>query len=99
MNLNPKTVRRVMVLIAGAVVIVGVLIGVYVVRQRQIEAKYAAYREAGMAAFAQEDYAAALKQLKQYIGKNRTDRDALFAYATSRSRVEEPDGKHLAEGI
>ena len=55
MNVNPKTVRRVMVLIAGAVLIVGILAGVYAVRQRQIAAKYAGYREAGLAAFAQED--------------------------------------------
>jgi tetratricopeptide (TPR) repeat protein len=99
MNVNPKTVRRVMVLIAGAVLIVGVLAGVYVVRQRQIAAKYSAYREAGVAAFAAEDYAAALHHLKPYIGKHRDDRDALFAYAASRSRVEEPDAKHLPEGI
>jgi tetratricopeptide (TPR) repeat protein len=99
MNLHPKTVHRVMVLIVGAGLIVATLVGVYVVRQRQIAAKYVVYRQAGMAAFAQEDYAAALKQLKQYIGKHRTDRDALYAYATSRSRVEEPDGRHLTEGI
>ncbi len=99
MNVNPKTVRRVMVLIAGAVLIVGVLAGVYVVRQRQIAAKYQGYREAGLASFAAEDYAATLKHLKPYIGKHRGDRDALFAYATSRSRVEEPDAKHLSEGI
>ena len=68
MNLNPKTVRRVMVLIVGAGLIVATLAGVYVVRQRQIAAKYVAYRQAGMAAFAQEDYAAALKQLKEKLG-------------------------------
>ncbi|HEV2296476.1 MAG TPA: tetratricopeptide repeat protein [Tepidisphaeraceae bacterium] len=99
MNVNPKTVRRVMVLIAGAVLIVAVCAGVYLVRQRQIAAKYAGYRDAGLAAFAAGDYAAALQHLKPYIGKYRSDGDALFAYATSRSRVEEPDARHLTEGI
>lgn len=99
MNVNPKTVRRVMVLLAGAVLIVAVCAGVYLVRQRQIAAKYAGYRDAGFAAFAAEDYAAALSYLKPYISKHRTDRDALFAYATARSRVEEPDAGHLSDGI
>ena len=99
MNVNPKTVRRVMVLIAGAALIVGALAGVYIVRQRQIAAKYLGYREAGIAAFAAEDFAAALQHLKPYIGKHRDDRDALFAYAAARSRVEEADARHLPDGI
>lgn len=99
MNVNPKSLRRVMVLIIGAGLIVAILAGVYYVRQRQIAARYVGYRAAGMAAFAAEDYAATLKHLKRYIGKHEDDRDALFAYATSRSRIEEPDGEHLAEGI
>ena len=99
MNVHPKTVRRLSVLLVGFALIVAVLYGLFLMNEHRRAARLAAAREAGMAAFAAGDYPTTLDQLKQYVGRNKTDADALFAYGTARSRIEEPNGKHILEGI
>lgn len=99
MNVHPKTVRRVMILIVGAGLLTAALAAVVIVRQRQIAARYMASRAEGIAAVERGDYAAALDSLKGYVTKYKKDVGALVAYATARSRLEDPTGKHLAEGM
>src|SRR5207249_3852476 len=61
--------------------------------------KLADARAGGMAAFQAGDYRAALNALKTYVSREHNDVDALYAYALSRAKVEEPNGKNITEGI
>lgn len=99
MNIRPKTVRRLLVLLAVAAVVVVAFLGIRAYKDAQRAARLQADREAGIAAFQSGDFPAALDRLKNYIRRDTSDFDALLAYATSRSKVELPNGRHLPEAI
>ncbi len=101
MNMRPKTVRRLMVLIGGFVLLVGLGVGFVFFRWHQLDRRMQLTRSQGMAAFEQGDYPVALETLSKYLGvpKNQTDADALFAYAKSRSRVETSDHREIPESV
>jgi tetratricopeptide (TPR) repeat protein len=101
MSLRPKTVRRLFILLAAVLVVVGTAAAFYWRNEHAREVKLMAARDAGMAAFKSADYRTALDQLKIYVARDqgKKDVDALYAYGVSRSRIEEPSGKHILEGI
>src|SRR5688500_2975506 len=99
MNVHPKTVRRVIILIVGAGLLAAAVMAVVIVRQRQITSRYMASRADGIAAVERGDYAAALESLRPYVTKYTPDAGALLAYATAPSPLEELTGMHLSDGV
>jgi tetratricopeptide (TPR) repeat protein len=99
MKLRPKTVRRGLALaVAGT----GVVAGGWLLHWRSENAKHQQLlreRDAGLALVESGDYEPALQPLGRYLARNDRDRDALFAYATARSRVEVPGDRHVGEAI
>jgi len=101
MSLRAQTVRRLAVLFAAVLVMVGTGAALYWRNEHQKNVRMAEARTAGMAAYQAGDYRAALDSLKYYVAreKGKEDPEALYAYGVSRSRLEEPNGKHISEGI
>src|SRR5689334_8309253 len=99
MNIRPKTVRRLLIILlaCGALVATGAAIVNHNNRVKD-QAIVAAGAE-GMKAFKEGDYATALNQLAIYVAKHKDDADALYAYAISRARVEQISGRHISEAI
>ncbi|MEO6436077.1 MAG: tetratricopeptide repeat protein, partial [Tepidisphaeraceae bacterium] len=99
MILRPQTVRRLMILLAAVLVLVGIGAALYARNEHRKAARLAEARQQGLAAYHAGDYQAALDSLKFYVARKKSDPEALFAYGVSRSRIEEPNGKHVFEGI
>ncbi|MEA2733883.1 MAG: hypothetical protein QOE14_334, partial [Humisphaera sp.] len=101
MSLRAQTVRRLAILLAAVMVMVGTGAALYWRNEHRNATRLAESRDAGMTAFAAGDYRAALDSLKYYVAreKGKQDPEALYAYGVSRSRLEEPNGKHISEGI
>jgi predicted Zn-dependent protease len=101
MNMRPKTVKRLLVLIGGFLLLVVLSVGFVFFRWHQLDQQMQAKRAQGMASYERGDYPAVLKELGAYLGipKNQTDAEALFAYAKSRSRVEESDHHEIRESV
>lgn len=98
MTMRPKTVRRLILLLAIVLLIGGAVIAFLAVSQNKLKTELAQARVDGMAAFEKGDYEVALRKLSRYLGKSKTDdADALFAYGTSRFNVIEPDRKEVPE--
>jgi len=99
MKLTPTTRRRLTILflllfLAGSALLAG-----YAYAQHRKTQRILAWRNEGMAAYEKGDYAAALDPLGRYISRKQNDAETLFAFGKSRSRVELPNGRHLAEAI
>jgi tetratricopeptide (TPR) repeat protein len=99
MILRPQTVRRLMVLLAAVLLMVGAGAALYLRNEHRKQRRLSDAREAGLAAFKANDYKAALESLKYYVARDKNDPETLYAYGVSRSRLEEPNGKHIVEGI
>lgn len=99
MNIRPKTMRRLAIILAACAIIAVVFTALYISSQKRAEQRLLAERKAGMAAFAEGDYQTALARLSKYVSKRKDDPDALFAYGKSRARVEETNGKHIVEAM
>jgi tetratricopeptide (TPR) repeat protein len=99
MMLRRQTVRRLMVLLAAVLVLVGIGAALYFRNEHRKEDRLATARAEGLAAYNAGDYRAALESLKIYVSKRRADVEAMHAYGVARSRVEEPNGKHIMEAI
>lgn len=100
MNIRPKTVRRLLYLLAVCVLVAVAALVFRQYKDSQRRARLNDAREAGIAAFKQGNYPAALEFLKQYIRNDTvSDFDAVLAFATSRAKVETPDGRHINEAI
>src|SRR4051794_19551426 len=99
MNIRPKTVRRLLIIMlaCGALVAAGIAI---VNHNNRVKAQaiIAAGAE-GMKAFKEGDYATALTRLSTYVAKHKDDPETLYAYAISRARVESISGRHITEAI
>src|SRR5688500_9951219 len=97
--MRPKTKVRLVILIVVLVLVGGGIAIVYQIRQGQLNSELQAKRDAGMKAFKDGDYLTALTTLSTYVSKRQQDAEAIFAYGKSRALVEEPDGRHINEGI
>ncbi len=101
MTLKPKTVRRLLLLGAVAVLLVGGGLGFLVVRRVQSQRLDARLLAEGTGAFEREDYPGAMSSLGRLLKRqgDRLDPDALLLYARARARLVEPDGTHVREGL
>jgi tetratricopeptide (TPR) repeat protein len=101
MSVRAQTVRRLSILLAAVLVVVGIGAALYWRNEHQKNVRLAEARQAGMTAYEAGDYRAALDSLKLYVAKpkGKEDAEALYAYGVSRARLEESNGKHISEGI
>src|SRR5262245_37251369 len=97
MNVRPKTVRRLAILAAACVLIVGALVTIWVVHQRNKDRQLRADRDFGLSAFKAGDWQLALARLGPYKDAHPEDYDAMYAYAFSRSRVPAANGRHYLQ--
>src|SRR5437763_15905042 len=97
MNIRPKTVRRLTILLAACVLIAAAGASVLYYSHRSKARQEQAARTEGLDAFQSENYPLALEKLRGYVGKHPTDFDAMYALAVSRSRVETANGRHLLD--
>ncbi len=99
MAVRTKTRRRLNYIVICAVLFCIVCGAGYVLRKRYVNARVLRDRDAGYAALAREDYFVALNKIGPYVERHPTEVDALSKYALARSKVEEPNGKHLADAM
>jgi tetratricopeptide (TPR) repeat protein len=99
MAVRTKTRRRLLILLVGTV-LVGLLgAGGYVLRKRQVAARVLRDRNEGYELLEKGDNFQALHKIGPYLQGHPKDVEALLKYAQARSRVEEPNGRHLLESI
>ena len=92
--MNPKTKRRLSILLAGAVLASGTLGGFVVYRKQRTARFYANLRQEGLAAYKAGDYRGALDPLASYIRRTPNDSEALYACARSPLvHIEEPKSR------
>ena len=97
--MRPTTKRRLLILSVVSIVVIGGAGGFAVFRINQLAAQTEQARVDGMAAYKAGQYDQALQPLAMYVGKNKTDAEALYALAVSRSMVTMPSGQHMREAI
>lgn len=93
------TRHRLLILATASVVTIGGISTAFYLRARQSEQQLLDARALGLESYRHGNYAEALGQLSKYIARNQGDQEALRAYARSRALTEEPDGRHITEGI
>lgn len=99
MNMRPKTKRRLVILILGLLLLAGAGVGFSLWSKSRLNARLAEAREAGMKAAEAGDYPLALQKLSMYVGKNKTDAEALYTYGEARANVIHPNYRHITEAI
>ena len=99
MSMRPKTKRRLIILISALIVISGTVAGLVLLQQHRNEQALMERRRVGMEAFHRGDYSEALYPLSGYLVKRPRDLEARFAFAKSRSEVEDPKVDYLGEAI
>lgn len=97
--MKARTQRRLAILALLAIAAAVGVAALFFVRQHQKDAIAASAYETGRAAFEAGDYAGALRDLSTYVSRNRGDIDAIVMLAACRSRVPDPNGRHLAAAI
>src|SRR5688572_11490836 len=105
MSLRSKTKRRLFIVAAALLVVVGAGVAVYLRYLQKHNATVAGYRARAMSLYAAGEYDAALNQFNRYLTLSKTaekpagkaDTEALFAYGKSRAAIETPANRHLWE--
>ncbi|HEX3356841.1 MAG TPA: tetratricopeptide repeat protein [Tepidisphaeraceae bacterium] len=97
MNIRPKTVRRLVILLAACGVIAAAVASILSYTRHSQENLIQATRTDGMNAYNSGDYATAFEKLHFFISKHHDDYDAKFAEAVSRNHVETANGQYLKE--
>jgi tetratricopeptide (TPR) repeat protein len=95
MKIRPKTIRRLLILAAGAVILSSVVGVAFTARRWSRESQIAAARTAGISAFESHEYPKALESLGKYILSRPNDVEALFALGCARMEMETPNRDYL----
>jgi len=100
MNMRPKTKRRLLVLILGVLVLGGSATAIVVIKDRSFSRSLQQARKEAWPPTTKATMPppSSFWQIPQ-PARNKTDAEALFAYAKSRSRVELPDQSQIWESI
>lgn len=94
-----RTRKRLLVAIIVLLLVPALTAGAWFVRQSQLSRRLADARSDGMAAFEAGDYEEALSRLSYYVGRVKDDGEAILAYAESRERVPQINGRHLPHAV
>ncbi len=97
MSLKPKTSRRLLILLAVALVGAMGVGGLFVLRRVRHSQNTAQQRADGLRLVAEKNYFQALSPLKKVLEQAPDDQEALHAYAVARENVEERDGSHIVQ--
>jgi tetratricopeptide (TPR) repeat protein len=97
MRLSKRARKRLLVALALLVLIIGGVIGLRVFRDAQAVRLTESKREAGMAAYRDGQYDAALHDLSYAVSRRRDDIELLLAFADTRSKLPTANDAHLAE--
>lgn len=98
MAMSRAAKRRVM-LGVGILVIVALGAGLYSFRQAQIRSNMETWLEEGLAAYERDDHAAAIDPLNRFVSRDRSNAEALLAFADSRRRIPLPNNQHLDHAL
>jgi predicted Zn-dependent protease len=99
MNIRPKTIRRVSILIVVLLVVSGAVAGLYQFGKVRAARKIAQFKVDGVAAFNAGDYPTAIEELNKYVSKVKTDPEALKDFAIARSNVPTLDASHISQAV
>lgn len=99
MSVKPKTVRRLLVAGAVAVVVVGLGAGFIILGSRHTGRALQEYRRLGLEAAARHEYPEVLTHLSKYLRRYENDPEVLLAYARARAAIPEPDGSQREQAI
>jgi predicted Zn-dependent protease len=99
MNIRPKTIRRVSVLVVVLLIVSLLVAGLYEFGKARAAAKIAQMKVDGIAAFNAGDYPLAIEKLSQYVTKNKSDPEALKDFAIARSNVPTLDSSHISQAV
>jgi len=94
-----KTKKRLFLLAALAVIGSLGLGGAHLFRQHQKAVLLEESLAEGMAAYENEDYGEAVENLSYFVGRDKSNDEALLAFADSLRRTPDPNGKRLALAI
>lgn len=95
MALTRRARRRLFILVTVLLVVVGLGVGTWFVQQSIKDARAIEARSAGLAAAAAGDWEAAMRELGLAVARDQDDLEALLVFAEARSRVPEPNNRHL----
>lgn len=102
MNIRPKTVRRLMILVLALALLAGGVVTWVSLSQRRVRAQIAQVRHDAVAAFEAKDYSRAVGLFSEYLTRSHTqdsDAEAVFDYGKSRMNVPLEDNRHVFEAI
>ena len=91
--------KRLLILVAGLLLLSVVGTGAYVYRKRQINAQFMQLRKEGLAAARAGDHRTAVDRLGPYLARHVDDQEALVQFVRSRPLVKAPKGQHLLQTI
>mgnify|MGYP005846461811 CR=1 FL=1 len=98
--MRTKTKKRLVILLALTLVLIGVVTGAYVLNARSYAAQTRELLRLGLEAVEAQDHAAALHNLGAYIQRTDSrDPDVLFKYGQARVAVEMPGRQHYVDAI
>lgn len=97
MKIRPKTVRRLLILAAGAVILSATIGIAFTARRYARETQIAEARAQGMSAYENRDYPRSLENLGKYILSRPNDVEALYALGCARMATETPNREYLFE--
>src|SRR5579864_487256 len=103
MNLRPKTVRRLLILLGIFLVICGGIGGWVLVRLHIAHVRIAQLKDKAVAAYQARNYPQAAALFKAYLDRDRESQDrdpeVLYEYGDAREKVPMENGGHIIEAI
>jgi tetratricopeptide (TPR) repeat protein len=97
MNLRPKTMKRLTILLTAGAAVIAAASLVVCLQLARYEKHRLLYRAQGMSAFSHHDYRTASTDLSKYLSNDRVDADAIYALAVCRTNLPRPDLGHLLD--
>lgn len=97
--MSRRATRRILVVVAVVLLLVGGVFGLRTYRGMQQAAQFSADRADGLERYAAGDFGGALRPLSRAVNADETDLEALRAFADARGRVPTGDGTHIVEAL
>ena len=97
MHLRPKTKKRLLILLTTGVATCSIAVAVVIIQLHRYENHLLTFRAQGLTAYHHGDYRTAAHDLSNFLGNDRVDGEAIYAYAVSRSKLPRPDKGNLLD--
>jgi cellulose synthase operon protein C len=99
MSLKPQAKKRLLLLLCGFLLIVGLGVGAFALHIYRVRSLYTDYRQRGLTAEKDGNNVVAVNLLEHYLLRYPDDLDVLAAFARVRPKVEMPQGEHIKQTI